>query len=174
MGPGPPGAGAPALAVSPLPSPLSWCPFPPQGALEALTEGLQSGWVPSPAPKSKSFFIFSSSPSFWVLPAPRSYGAASPVPIQPGVGPFPCLGAPTGRDCQRRGSPESCPPPCPGRGTGTPARGLPITSRSALLPDFLLSEPCECVCLPKSKLKKKKEKRKKKNHKQIFKRFLTK
>lgn len=145
-----------------LPSlPLSLgAPSPPWGALEPLIEGVQSGWVSTSLPKSKLFFIFSSYPSFWVLRAPRSYGAASFVPIKPGAGPFPCVGAPMGRDCQSQGSLKSCPPVCPGRGMGTPAHGLPTTSRSALLPGFLLSEPCECVCLLKSKLKKEKRKKK--------------
>lgn len=59
-----------------------------------------------------------------------------------------------------RGHSRAAPPLCPGRGMGTPAHGLPTTSRSALLPGFLLSEPCECVCLLKSKLKKEKRKKK--------------
>lgn len=78
------------------------------------------------------------------------------------TGAIACLGAAVGR---------GCPHPAPGRGTGSPARRLPTTSRGALLPRFLLSEPCECVCLLRSKLKKKKEK---KNNSQIFKRFLRK
>lgn len=50
MGPGPPGMGAPALAVSTLPSPLSWCPFPTLGCSGAANGRSleQMGFHPPP------------------------------------------------------------------------------------------------------------------------------
>lgn len=76
-------------------------------------------------PQSKLFSIFGSSPSFWVLPAPRSYGAASPVPIQPGAGPFPAWELLWEETAGAGAHPRAAPHPAPGEGRAPLPAGSP-------------------------------------------------
>lgn len=137
---------------------------PLQGDLELLTQGVQSRCILPPIPNPSCFSFFSSSPSLWVLLAPRNCGAASPVPIQPGVRipPFPALELLWKETARAGGHHRATPCPAPGEGWA-------LHSQECFAAGFLLSEPCECVCLLRSKLKKKKTRKKKpkKNHKYL-------
>lgn len=146
------GQGIPTMAVSPLPFPLSFSSLPHFRGLWNGSQKEARADAFSPPSQIQVVFHFSSQ---WILLALRNCGAASLVPIQPGVGfpPFPALKLLWEETARAGGHQRATPCPVPGEGWA-------LHSQECFAAGFLLSEPYECVCLLGSKLKKEKKKKK--------------